>query len=273
MRIFTAAQVMTDKSNHRMLVKEGKSAKFMSSTKLWSKSKTSNKVTSHGEGLTETDYGLRHNYCSLHVTDKLWWVLALYHVQELEKDVKIYGSPHFRWDGIVTLSAGGRLVCLFGYVHRAGKPCQHCYHITDTIEITDCEIIWWESFHYHFGKNIEYTRTAAKIINAKKLGVPYSPKVKHITEPAYKNCENSFIFEWIMQSPTPILVTDPLPVRKSQELASAESSGGYTIQFDPNYSEYDLMANRQYNETQYSQELILATSPVANVCMPYLYHL
>jgi hypothetical protein len=37
MSIFTAAQVMTDKFNHRMLVKEGKSAKSMSSTKLWSK--------------------------------------------------------------------------------------------------------------------------------------------------------------------------------------------------------------------------------------------
>jgi hypothetical protein len=207
------------------------------------------------------------------VTDKVWWVLALYHVQELEKDVQIYGSPHFWWVGIVTISAGGRRLCLCGYAYRAGKPCRHCYHITDTIESTDCEIILWESFHYNFGKNIEYTRTAAKIINAKKLGVQYSPKVKHITEPAYKNCDYSFIFEWIVQSPTPILVTEPLPVRKSQELASDESSRGYTIQFDPNYSEYDLMANRQYNETQYSRELKLATSPVASGFMPYRYHM
>jgi hypothetical protein len=35
MSILTAAQVMKDKSNHHMLVKEGKSAKSMSSTKLW----------------------------------------------------------------------------------------------------------------------------------------------------------------------------------------------------------------------------------------------
>jgi hypothetical protein len=199
--------------------------------------------------------------------------MDLSYVLELEKYVIIYGSPHFLWVRIVTLSAGGRLLCIYGYVHWAGKPCQHCYQITDTIESTDCEIISWESFHYHFGKNIEYTRTAAKIINAKKLGVPYSPKVKDITEPAYKYCDESFIFEWIMKSPTPILVTDCLPVRKSQELASDESSYGYTIQFDPNYSEYDLMANRQYNETQYSQELKLATSPAANVFMPYHYHM
>jgi hypothetical protein len=47
MSILTAAQVMTDKQNHIMLVKEGNSAKYMLSTKLWSKSNTSNKITSH----------------------------------------------------------------------------------------------------------------------------------------------------------------------------------------------------------------------------------
>jgi hypothetical protein len=198
MSILTAAQVMTDKSNHRMLVKEGKSAKSMSSTKLWSKSNTSNKITSHGKVLIETEYGLRHNYCSVRVTDKVWWVLDLYHVQELEKDVNIYGSPRFWRVRIVTLRAGGRLLCLCGYVHRAGKPCRHCYHNSDTIESTDCKVIWGYSFHYHFGKNIEYTRTAANIINAKKLGVPYSPKVKYITEPVYQNCDDSIIFEWII---------------------------------------------------------------------------
>jgi hypothetical protein len=85
MSILTAAQVVTDKSNHRILVKEGKSAKSMSSTKLCSKSKTSNKITSHGEGLIETEYGLRYSYCSVRVTDKLWCVLVLYHIRELKK--------------------------------------------------------------------------------------------------------------------------------------------------------------------------------------------
>jgi hypothetical protein len=56
-------------------------------------------------------------------------------------------------------------------------------------------------------------------------------------------------------------------------LASDESSDGYTIQFDTNDSEYDLITNRQYNETKYSQELKLAASPVANVCIPYRYHM
>jgi hypothetical protein len=109
----------------------------MSSTKLWSKSNTSNKITSHKEGLIETEYGLRHNYCSVRVTDKVWWVMDLYHVQEFEKDVKIYGSPRFRRVRLVTISDAGKLLCLCGYVHRTGKPCWHCYHINDTIESTD----------------------------------------------------------------------------------------------------------------------------------------
>jgi hypothetical protein len=75
MSILTAAHVMTDKSNHRMLVKEGKSAKSTPSTKLWSKSKTSNKITSHGEGLVETEYYLRNNYCSVQASAKVWWVM------------------------------------------------------------------------------------------------------------------------------------------------------------------------------------------------------
>jgi hypothetical protein len=148
------------------------SAKSMSSTKLWSKLNNSKKITSHGQGLIETDYGLRHTYCVVHVTDKVWWVSALSHVQELVKDVKIHGSPHFRRVTIVTLNDEGRLLCLCWYVHRAGKPCRHCSRITATIESTDYQIIWWESLHYYFGKNIEYTRTAANTINMKRVGVP-----------------------------------------------------------------------------------------------------
>jgi hypothetical protein len=79
MSILTAAQVMTDKSNHCLLVKEGKSANSMSSMKLWSKSKTSNKITSHREGLVETEYSLRNNYCSVQASDKVWWIMALSH--------------------------------------------------------------------------------------------------------------------------------------------------------------------------------------------------
>jgi hypothetical protein len=56
-----------------------------------------------------------------------------------------------------------------------------------------------------------------------------------------------------MQSPIPILVTDPLPVRKGGTSLSEESADSFKVHFDPNYSEYDLMANRQYKETKYSQ--------------------
>jgi hypothetical protein len=81
------------------------------------------------------------------------------------------------------------------------------------------------------------------------------------------------VFEWIMQSPIPILVIDALPVRKGGGSLSEDSSDSFEVHFDPNYSEYDLMANRQYKETKYSQELKLATSPVSNVFMHYRYHM
>jgi hypothetical protein len=177
MSILIAAQVITDKSNHRMIVKEGKPAKSMSSTKLWSKSKTSYKITSHGEGLVETEYSLRNNYCSVRASDKSLWVMALSYIQELEKDVRVYGSPRFCRVRIVTLSTQGRLLCNCGYIHRARKPCCHCYHVKGVIECTYCEIIWWDSYHYHFEENIEYTRTAARIINSKKLGIPNAPNI------------------------------------------------------------------------------------------------
>jgi CRISPR/Cas system-associated protein Cas10 (large subunit of type III CRISPR-Cas system) len=68
-----------------------------------------------------------------------------------------------------------------------------------------------------------------------------------------------------MQSPIPILVTDGTSLlEKSDHI--------FKVHFDPNYSQYDLMANRQYKETKYSQELKLTTSPVSNVFMPYRYH-
>jgi hypothetical protein len=180
MSILTAAQVMTDKSNHHMLVKDGKSAKSISSTKLWSKPKTSNKITSRGEGLVETEYSLRNNYCSMRASGKVWWVMALSHVQELEKDVRVYGSKRFHRVRIVTLSTQGRLLCYYGYIHRASKPFRHCYHVTCVIECTDCEIIWWDSFHYHFGKNIEYTRTAAASSTARNSESPMHPTSKKL---------------------------------------------------------------------------------------------
>jgi hypothetical protein len=110
MIIVAAVQVMTDKSNHRMPVQEGKSAKSVSSTKLWSKSNISNRITSHGKSLVEKEYGLRNNYFSMRVSDKVWWVMPMSHVQELEKDVNIYGSPRFRRVSIIMLSTQGSLL-------------------------------------------------------------------------------------------------------------------------------------------------------------------
>jgi predicted glycoside hydrolase/deacetylase ChbG (UPF0249 family) len=99
------------------------------------------------------------------------------------------------------------------------------------------------------------------------------PNIKKVTQPVYSNCGDTFIFEWIMQSPIPILVTDALPLRKGDGSLSEDSDDSFEVHFDPNYSDYNLMANSQYKETKYSQELKLATSPVSKVFMPYCYHM
>jgi hypothetical protein len=77
-----------------------------------------------------------------------------------------------------------------------------------------------------------------------------------------------------MQSPIPIiLVTDALPVIKGDGSSSESSADSFEVQFDPNYSEYDLMEKMHYKETEYSEELKLSTSPVSNVFMHYGYHM
>jgi hypothetical protein len=94
-----------------------------------------------------------------------------------------------------------------------------------------------DSFHYLFGNNIEYTRMAARIININKLRIHYAPKVKKVTQPVYTTCVDLLIFEWIMQSPIPNLVTDALPVTKGGGSLSEDSADSFEVHFDPNYSE------------------------------------
>jgi hypothetical protein len=45
-----------------------------------------------------------------------------------------------------------------------------------------------------------------------------------------------------MQSPIPILVTDPLPVRKGGTSLSEDSADSFEVHFDPNYSEYKIQS-------------------------------
>jgi hypothetical protein len=61
--------------------------------------------------------------------------------------------------------------------------------------------------------------------------------------------------------------------KKGVSSSSEDSADGFEVHFDPNYSEYNLMANRQYKEKKYSHELKLATYPVSNVFMHYCYHM
>jgi hypothetical protein len=76
-----------------------------------------------------------------------------------------------------------------------------------------------------------------------------------------------------MQSPIPILVTDAILVRKGAGSSSEDSADGFEVHFDTYFCKYNLMANRKYKETKYSQELKEETSPVSNLFMPCRYHM
>jgi hypothetical protein len=153
----------------------------MSSTKLWSKSKTSNKITSHGEDLVETEYSLRNYYCSVRASDKVWWVMDLSHVQELQKYVRVLGSPPLRRVRIVTLITQGRLLCNCGYIYRAGKTCHHCYHVTRIIESTDCELFGGIVFIIILERILNIQERQPASSTARNLESPMQPTSKGYT--------------------------------------------------------------------------------------------
>jgi hypothetical protein len=84
----------------------------------------------------------------------------------------------------------------------------------DVIAPTECKIFWWESFHHLFGCDVEYTKTASSIINLNRVGIPFTPLVKHVSVNVYKNFDDTIFFDWIMGSRVSILVTDEIPKRK-----------------------------------------------------------
>jgi hypothetical protein len=84
----------------------------------------------------------------------------------------------------------------------------------DVIAPTDCEIFWWESFDHLCGRDVEYTKIASSTINLNRVGIPFTPLVKHTSMNVYKNCDGTLFFDWIMGSRVPILVTDEISKRK-----------------------------------------------------------
>jgi hypothetical protein len=112
MSIITTTTVMIENSNYHMLVKEGVTAKAMCSRKMWSKSKTSNGVVSHGDGLVKSEFSLRHNYCIVRASDTTWWILALCFTLAIEQDEKYMDTHDYSML---------ELLCLCGYVHGAGN--------------------------------------------------------------------------------------------------------------------------------------------------------
>jgi hypothetical protein len=147
----------------------------------------------------------------------------------------------------------------------------------DVIAPTTSEIFWWESFHHLFGRDVEYTKTASSIINLNRIAIPFTPLVKHISVNVYNNFDVTFFFDWIMGSHVPLLVNDEIPKRKpiwevENEDDNASSEEDLDVEYNPDLNEYDIMFPRQHPETSFSQDLKLASSPVHNQAMPYVYY-
>jgi hypothetical protein len=88
-------------------------------------------------------------------------------------------------------------------------------------------------------------------INLNVVGIPFTPLVKHITVNVYKNCNDTFFFDWIMESRDPILVTDEIPKRNTiweveNEDDNESSKEDLDVEYDPDFNEYDIMFPRQH---------------------------
>jgi hypothetical protein len=113
----------------------------------------------------------------------------------------------------------------------------------DVIALTDCEIFWWESFHHLFGRDVEYTKTSSSIINLNRVGIPFTPLVKHISVNVYKNYDDTFFFDWIMGSRVPLIVTDEIPKRKTiweveneDDNDNASCKDELDVEYDPDFN-------------------------------------
>ena len=180
--------------------------------------------------------------------------------------------PRFRRVRVVQWIDGHDvLICNCGYFHRIGLPCRHLFHVKGNICLTDCDIRWYRSYNYHFGRIPQYTQQVVQILNrVKEVGVPFVASPLTISRPVYTNCTDSFYFDWIMTAPSPVMMDECFPERLEDY-----SPGQFEFDFlnDGAVSgEYSSLFSPQQSVTEYASAIQLATTPQA-MHNPYRYHL
>jgi hypothetical protein len=116
--------------------------------------------------------------------------------------------PRFRRLRVVEWIEGHNiLICDCGYFHLVGLSCRHIFHVKGEICLTNCDIRWYKSYNYHFGRIPRYTQKTIQIIKrVKEVGIPFVASPPKITAPVYLNCTDSFYFDWVMKTPSPVIM-------------------------------------------------------------------
>jgi hypothetical protein len=102
--------------------------------------------------------------------------------------------PRFRRVLVIQWVEGRNvLICNCGYFHLIGLPCGHLFHMKGNVSLADCDIRWYKSYNYHFGRIPRYTQQVSQIINHVKIvGIPFVASPPTIVSAVYANCNDSF---------------------------------------------------------------------------------
>jgi hypothetical protein len=129
-----------------------------------------------------------------------------------------------------------------------GLPCRHIFHVKGEISLTDCDIRWYKSYNYHFGRIQRYTQKISQIINhVTAVGVPFVTSPPTITSPVFTNCTDFFNFDWVMRASYPVMMDESFP-----ENIHDDSNFHYDFVYDgPVVGEYDSLFNPQKSTSEY----------------------
>jgi hypothetical protein len=195
--IFQAVHTINKKSNSRFTVQEGYDAKNLDATQNWSATKTNEFISKYSEGMIACQWKKCSLCMSIRISSRTWWVMLMIGSNDnpSEKGEK-HIHPRCRWVWVIQWVEGHNvLICDCVYYHWIGLPCGHLFHVKENISLTDCDIQWYKSYNYHFGRIPQYTQQVSQCINrVKVVGVPFVASPPTIVSAVYTNCTDSFIW-------------------------------------------------------------------------------
>jgi hypothetical protein len=181
--------------------------------------------------------------------------------------------PRFRQVRVIQWVEGHNvIICDCGYFHQIGLPCGHLFHVKGNISLTDCDIRWYKSCNYHFGRIPRFSQQVSQIINRiKVVGVPCVASPPTIVSAVYINCTDSFFFNWVMKAQSPVMMDESFPVRLEED---SEEKNYYNLanESSPVMGEYSSLFISQQSTTEYAAAIQSATTP-QSTNNPYRFHL